>query len=67
MILRRRFLPFFPFVKPLPLLDIEDPRSSRLAATEQYANPYEKFRSSSLLDDAGEPPVRGGKPQYQPV
>src|SRR6266852_6951673 len=25
MILRRRFLPFFPFAKPLPLLDIQGP------------------------------------------
>src|SRR5260370_2811455 len=31
--MRRRFLPFFPFPKPLPLLDIPDPRYIRLAAT----------------------------------
>src|SRR6266478_2086050 len=44
---RRRFLPFFPFPKPLPLLDIPDPRSHGLAAISGYATLGEKFPSPS--------------------
>src|SRR5713226_6814149 len=51
--IRRRFLPFlpfFPFPKPLPLLDIPDPRSLRLAATREYATGWEMFPCTASLD-----------------
>src|SRR5216683_7458790 len=42
-IMRRRFLPFFPFPKLFPLLDIPDPRCLGLAATSEYATVWKKF------------------------
>src|SRR6266478_6107152 len=44
--MRRRFLPFlpfFPFPKALPLLDMPDPRCLSLATTIEYATAGEKF------------------------
>src|SRR6266550_188492 len=49
--MRRRFLPFFPFPKPLPLLDIHDPRYFSLVSTHRYASPTEKFPCPARLDD----------------
>src|SRR5207302_1564784 len=49
--MRRRFLPFFPFPKPLPLLDIHDPRYFSLVSTHKYASPTEKFPCPARLDD----------------
>src|SRR6266851_4329607 len=52
--IRRRFLPFlsfFPFPKPLPLLDIPDPRSHGLAAISGYATVGEKFPRPAGIDD----------------
>src|SRR5713226_1611600 len=49
--MRRRFLPFFPFPKPLPLLDIPDPRCFGLAATSEYATRWKKFPRPGRLDD----------------
>src|SRR5258708_30833990 len=51
--IRRLFLPFFPFLpfpKPLPLLDISDPRSPRLAAICKYAPVAQKFPRPACLD-----------------
>src|SRR5712692_3714091 len=48
---RRRFLPFFPFPKPLALLDIPDPRCFSPVATGESATPTEKFPRSGRLDD----------------
>src|SRR6266851_2225939 len=52
--MRRRFLlffPFFPFPKPLPLLDIPDPRCFALASTSEYGTAWEKFPGPARLDD----------------
>src|ERR1700693_4848421 len=51
--MRRRFLPFFPLAKPLPLLDIPDPRCLGTAATRKYALVWEKFPRLACLDDGG--------------
>src|SRR6266436_4593056 len=51
--MRRRFLPFlpfFPFPKALPLLDIPDPRCLSLAATREYATGWEMFPCTASLD-----------------
>jgi hypothetical protein len=52
--MRRRFLLFFPFPKPLPLLDIPDPRYFCLAATSEYATVREMFPRPARLDDGRE-------------
>src|SRR5260370_36595272 len=70
--MRRRFLPFlpfFPFPKALPLLDIPDPRSLSLATTIEYATVWEKFPDPAGIDDGrgfrsgprGQPIGNGGK------
>src|SRR6266853_1877462 len=52
--IRRRFLPFllfFPFPKPLSLLDIPDPRCHGLASISEYATAPEKFPRPAGIDD----------------
>src|SRR2546428_627959 len=70
--IRRRFLPFLPFFplpKPLPLLDIPDPRSSGLATTGGYASLWEMFPHPAGIDDerglwSGQP-VEGDDDEFE--
>src|SRR5258708_21658292 len=51
MMRRRRFLPFFPLVKPLPMLDMpETPTSNYWTPLDTGPN-HERFRSTAKLDE----------------
>src|SRR6266576_2884902 len=52
MMRRRRFLPFLPFAKPLPLVDIQDPRSI-FRCYRAFVMKYERLREKfpRFIDD----------------